>query len=180
MGKSMALALLALGLLLGPGYFIYMHFFTGAVLAAGEAPLDSAGGGLPVYASAPVRVPADAGPLRVLLRLTASHGAWQPPHAPRNVYEARLLHGQTEVARGEITLTPSNVEADRVDLRQIAATLDRPTAGEYRLLLSATAAPEMGLDGVEVEWRRNAQAMDERLFYAGLGLLATGVLLLFL
>jgi hypothetical protein len=179
MDKPMALALVALGLLLGPGYFIFQHFFTGSVLAAGEIPVaDTAAETLPAYASAPVHVPADAGPLRVLLRLTASHGSWQPPHPPRNRYELRLLRGQAEMARSELELSPSHVEADRIDGRHIAATLEQPPPGEYRLLVRAIAAPELKLDGLEVEWRRNAQPMDQRLFYAGLGLLAAGVLLL--
>jgi hypothetical protein len=174
--RTVALALLVVGLLLGPGYFVYAKFFSGA--AAADYPLAPRQGGFE-----PVAFPVapEASPLRLVLRLSVQYG---PSHdgasVPRNRYRATVTHGEVPVSERDVELVANRVESSFQEFAWDLATLQVAAPGEYRLGLEETSPPGMQVTGASVEVRRNVLDPDLRVVWAGAGLIGLAVAILVL
>ena len=72
------------------------------------------------------------------------------------------------------------VESHFQTYRVPLSRFDVPAAGAYRLLVAETAAPNLQIDKLELEIRRNVRSPDPRVVWTGAGLLAVGFALLLL
>lgn len=174
--RPVALALLVVGLVLGPGYFVYAKFFSGG--SAGSFPLTARQGGFePVaFALAP-----EASPARLVLRLSVQYG---PSHdgasVPRNRYRTTVTRGAAQVAGSPFELVANSVESSFQEFVWDLATLEVAAPGEYRLTLEETSPPGMQVTGASVDLRRNVLDPDLRVVWAGAGLIGLAVAMLVL
>jgi hypothetical protein len=173
--RPAALVLLALGLALGPGYFLYAKYLTGA--GVGTYPLDGAPGG----GFAPVAMTLEPGmsPVRLVLRLSAEHGTGYPP-APRNGYRAVVTGSTGTVATSTFELVSSTFESSFQELGHVVATFEVPAAGEYRVGIEAAGEPQMRVTAAAVEVRRNVREPDLRVVWTGAALIGLAVFALLL
>ncbi len=174
--RPVALALLVLGLLLGPGYFVYAKFFSGT--AAASHPLVPRQGG---FEPVTFTVAPEASPLRLVLRLSVQYG---PSHdgasVPRNRYRAVVSRGGVSVSEREVELVANSVESSFQEFAWDLATLEVAGPGEYRLSLEETSPPGMQVTGASVALRRNVMDPDLRVVWAGAGLIGLAVAVLIL
>ena len=174
--RPVALALLVIGLVLGPGYFVYAKFFSGG--SAGTYPLTPRSGGFEPVAFSLVP---EASPARLVLRLSVQYG---PSHdgasVPRNRYLTTVTRGGAQVAESPFELVANSVESSFQELVWDLATLEVADPGEYRLTLEEISPPGMQVTGASVELRRNVLTADLRVVWAGAGLIALAVVMLVL
>lgn len=168
----MSIVLLILGLLLGPGYYVYTRYFTGQVVATQALPL----AGTRIEATN-VAVRPDMNPIGLVLRFSAAHGQTiNPPDTPRNAYRARLVDGERVVLDERFSLISSLVEsAVALQFQQALPLFDAERAANYRLELSLDGDAQMQVSSVDVQVRAGMRAPDLRVVAAGLVLLVLGV-----
>lgn len=171
------IVLLILGLLLGPGYYIYARFFSGAVVATQPLPLarDTSGQRFePVL----LNLTPDMQPFGLVLRFDVSHGPTiQPTYTPRNDYRVRLLDGEQVVLDQPFSLQSPSVESTPSQVFQQALPLlqiDRPVS--YRLELQAETEPQMTVNSADVQVRAQVRSPDYKLVAAGVALAVVGLL----
>ncbi len=177
MGKTPGILLLILGLLLGPGYYVYARFFSGAVVATYPltAARDASGERFEPVA---LRLTPDMEPVALVLRFSVSHGATiQPTYTPRSDYRVRLLDGERVVLDERFSLQSPEVESTPSRVFQHALPplpISRPVS--YRLELAAEGAPQMTVHSADVQVRAQVREPDFRLVAAGVGLALLGVI----
>jgi hypothetical protein len=168
--RPVTLAIFILGLLLGPGYFLYTKYLTGT--AAGTYPLTRTARG---FEPLVLRLPPEMSPVRLILRLSAQHGPSFGGATPRNRYRAAVSRGGATAAETPIELASNTVESSFQEFGHVLATLDVGQASEYRLQIEETAEPGMQVTGASVEVRRNVGEPDMRVVWAGVAMLAVAV-----
>lgn len=179
MGKAAGIALLVLGLLVGPGTYLGSRFFSGHVLV--EAPLAFAIGtdGRPGARFA-FSLPADALPAAVVVQVSASHGpVVTPANLPADDWTLRVLKDKHLIREQTMRLRSHTVEATPVLVFKESIALDEAQeGGDYVLEVVPPAAPRMAPDAVRVEVRAGISPADPAWLVAGLVLLAAGLALL--
>lgn len=181
MHKRTGIILLILGLLLGPGYYVYTRFFSGDVVATQPLPLARDGAGErfePVLLS----LAPEMQPIGLVLRFTVSHGPTiQPTYTPRSDYRARLLDGERVILDQRFSLQSPEVESTPSRVFQHALpVLAIEHAGSYRLTVDAEGEPQMTVHSADVQVRANVREPDLQLVAVGAALVAVGLLAIFL
>lgn len=175
--KALLLLLIAVGLTLGPGYWIYAKFFSGEpvqTLALQAVP----GGGL---VTPGFRLRAEMRPAGLILR---AQGHFAPnmdeARPPRNVYLAQVSRDGRPFKEVEVTLAVSSVSDSHPAFVERLLWLEAVPPGSYQVLLTPRAAPEIALEQTRLEVRAHVQEPDGRVVAAGVLLLIVGVMALFL
>ncbi|MGA7949724.1 MAG: hypothetical protein WCA45_06145 [Thiobacillaceae bacterium] len=179
MNKTAGWILLTVGLILGPGYFIYTRFYTGREIT--ELPLslqpisDRRARALASFDLLPVM-----GPITLTINLTATHGpTLSPPKRPRNRYQARvILNGET-VLTHTFTVRAIQVEATPAEVFKVTLPVMTNLApGEYKLELTQEDQAEMEIKQASVQVRAGVTQANPAVLAVGVGLLLTGAVII--
>ncbi|MGA7179681.1 MAG: hypothetical protein WBX11_08870 [Thiobacillaceae bacterium] len=175
-GKSAGIVLLIIGVILGPGYYIYTRFYTGREIT--ELPLEFSAGpdGRPVAIARFDLLPV-MGPVTVILNLTISYGpTLTPPNTPRNRYRARITLNGTTILSQPFTLKATQVEATPAQVfKHSLPVMSIKTPGEYRLELAQDGEAEMEIKQASVQVRAGVHYLNTTLLAVGIVLLSAGV-----
>jgi hypothetical protein len=164
------------GFLIGPGYFLYTRYFTGAVVAVHQLGLPAGAGGA---RSAEVALEPAMSPVRFILRVSTEHGP-SLRGAPRNRCRTVIEAEDKSVASSEIELVSNSIESTVQEFAEVLATLEVPRPAVYRVTLEEGADPGMNATRTQVEVRRNVREPDTRIVWAGVALLLAGLVRLIL
>jgi hypothetical protein len=183
----MGTALIALGLVFGPAYYIYARFFSGVLVASFRFDMEespslskpkSAKASL-LRVSEPVAVPLNPqmDPVRLTLKL---RGHWDTRLVGpvRNRYRARLAHGDALISERVFEVAAAGPDPGSQVYRKVLATLRVPREGDYVFLLEEIAEPEMVASDFQLEVRSNIQYPEMRIVMAGLIMFLSGVIAL--
>ncbi|MEW6120784.1 MAG: hypothetical protein AB1593_11920 [Pseudomonadota bacterium] len=180
MGKAPGLALLALGLALGPGLWIAARYFSGQV--GFEAPLRFLAGADGRRAAQVVFPLTDTAlPASVIVQAFASHGpALLPADPPGDTWTLRLRRDGRIVREHAMQLQSHTIEATPGLVFKDALVIDAAAgSGDYTLDVALPAAPKLTLESASVQIRTGVREPSTLLLAAGLALAAMGGLLLF-
>ena len=181
MHKMTGIVLLILGLLLGPGYYVYARFFSGDLVATQALPLvrDTAG---PRIGPVLLHLTPDMQQIGLILRFNVSHGPTPlPPNTPRNAYRARLVDGERAVMDHRFSLQSPEVDATPSRAFQHALpVLQVDHAASYRLELVDEGEAQMLVHSADVQVRAHMRQPDFKLVAAGISLAVIGFLALVL
>lgn len=173
--KSLSLLMILAGLAMGPAYWVYVVHFTGAVAQTLDLKADEHGG----WYSAGFVLNPDMGAVGLVL---VASGGFAPTmdddKPPSDPYRAILMHGATAGQPIRFKLAAGHVTNSNPQFRERLVLMKQPQAGDYRLLVTAEAPPQISLDRAQLEVRSQVREPDNRLVAAGIALLALGLLLL--
>jgi len=179
--KAAGLLLLAIGLILGPGYFIYTRFYTGREIT--ELPLSLQPiSGQRARALARFDLLPEMGPVTLIITLTAAHGpTLSPPDTPSYRYQARItLHGKT-VLTHSFTVRALQVEATPAEVfKQALPVMKNILPGEYELELIQESEAGMEIRQASVQVRAGVKHLNAAVLAIGVGLLVAGVVVVLL
>ncbi|MCU0840145.1 MAG: hypothetical protein MUC79_00305 [Thiobacillaceae bacterium] len=173
--KSISLLLILAGLLMGPGYWIYVVYFTGRTAQTLTLTPDGQGG----WTSAAFRLSPDMGAVGLIL--TASGGFspnMEENRPPRDRYQATLYHGDQAASPIWLDFSAGSVANSNPQFRERLVLMSNPQDMSYRLELNPAAPPQITLDRVELQLRVDVRQTDNRVVAAGIILIAVGVLAL--
>jgi hypothetical protein len=182
--KQIAIAGMFLGLVIGPGYFVYCKLFSGkpvgtyTVAAMGSTwvlpyGITISDGHNAAFKPFAVTLDPEMEPLTFLLHAHAvpDSSMGNTGMSLRNYYEASLyLEGQL-VQRAPVYLSASKKEG--ASFARIATNIDfspLSRGGEYYFVLSEKTKPQLDLNGVEVEIRRNALPVAWPVLWLGIAI----------
>lgn len=188
--KRLALALILMGVVLGPGYYALTAFFSGSKML--EQRLGEKGsrftlgsGDVLHFSSAnafqPVEVDLDPAMNTVGLALVfdvVGDVHMEPVRA--NVYRAMLISNGTPLLEKAVTLSRGTSQGPDQQRWEEVATLDVPAAGKYVFVLQEAKTPELPVNGITLEVRRNVARVRMEFVWAGVMLIVVGVLAFFL
>ena len=153
MMKNVSLLLLAVGLLLGPAYWVYAKFFSGSLAALVPlAKQDEAAG---IWRSGPFTLSADMAPVGLILK---SQGSFSPNmdenRPPKDLYAA-LLSRDNETAKPlGFELSAGSTGNSNPTFITHLVLLQSVTAGHYQLEIRPADSPSIPLQKVELEIRQ--------------------------
>jgi len=168
----MSIALLLIGFVLGPGYYVYVRHFSGQLMSTQTLPLAGA-----QMEAVTLHLTPDMNPIGLVLRFSAAYGATaHPPNSPRNEYRAELLDGERVVLAHRFSLNATSVESTPAATFQQALPLfDADRAAEYRLSVQLQGEGAMQIHSADVQVRAKMRSPDWRLLALGGVLLVLGV-----
>lgn len=169
----MSIALLLIGFLLGPGYYVYVRHFSGRLQTTQAFPITGTQIG-PID----IRVAPEINPVGLVLRFSAAHAATaHPPNSPHSGFHAKLFDGERVVLDQRFSLMATSVESTPAAIYQQALPLfDADRAAAYRLTLQLEGESQMQINSVDVQVRASAREPDLRLVALGGVLLLLGVI----
>jgi hypothetical protein len=174
--KPAGMVLLIIGVILGPGYYIYTRFYSGREIT--EQPLhfqQQADGGNRAVAS--IDLLPVMGPVTFMLSITASHGpTLSPPDVPRNQYRVRITFEDSTVLEQSFVLKAVQVESTPAQVFEQALPVMMVKApGKYTLELDQEGEVGMEVKQASVEVRAGVHSLSTTLLATGIVLLAAGV-----
>ena len=161
MAKRIGLTVLLLALLGGPGYFVYLKYWSGQRVVL--APV-----GADLRPIAVVLAP-EMDPVRVIMHWRYDTLVIQQSF--QNRYTAALVRNGQLIARSEFSVSaPSGDKTPATS--SSAAILDARIneAGEYVFTLAEPSKPALDLQDIEIEFRRNAVDPPLAALWGGIGL----------
>lgn len=170
---KIAVVLVAVGLLLGPGYYFYHKFFTGRILHS--IPLLPGADG---FQPASFAVGPESSPIRIVLRASTDHDPVIGNTAPRLRYSAMVRSEPGTEASFPVEFISTSFESEFQEFAAEVATLPVAQTMTYHVALRQTEPSEMRVRSSVLEIRGNATEPDMRLVWSGVFLLVTGALLL--
>jgi len=176
--KHISFSLIALGLLLGPAYWIYAKFYTGSEAALLRlSPATPLQGDRPTWRSDLFRLAEDMAPLGLIL-LAQGHFSpnMEERSPPRDLYTATLYRG-TEAAKPlGFSLGVGNVSNSNPSFREHLLLMHQVQPGNYRLEVAAVNPPVIQLDRMELQLRQHLLEPDPRIVTGGIVLFILGIL----
>lgn len=172
---KMALVLVVVGLLLGPGYYVYQKFYTGRILHS--IPLAPASDG---FQPASFVVGPEFGPIRIVLRASADHDPVIDNTPPRLRYTAEVRAEPGATASFPVEFVATSIESEFREFTAEIATLPVAQATTYHVSLRQVEPSGMSVRSAVLEIRGDVSEPDMRLVWGGVLLLGTGALLLVL
>lgn len=173
--KTVSLILLAIGLLLGPAYWIYAKFYSGSQAAVIPlSPLDAAAG---TWKSAPFKMSEEMAPAGLILK---SQGSFKPnmeeAKPPKDLYAALLSRAGESAKPLGFELNPGSVSNSNPVFTSHLVLFQVVKAGEYQLEIQPSAPPNIPLSKVELEIRQNLTEPNSNVVMAGVLALVLGIL----
>ncbi len=176
--KKISFTLIALGLLLAPGYWIYAKFYTGSEAAllslSPGSPLE---GGRPTWRSGEFSLGADMAPLGLIL---LAQGHFSPNmdenKPPRDLYTATLSRDNEAAKPLGFSLGVSNVSDSNPSFREHLLLMHQVQAGTYRVEVTAVNPPVIQMDRMQLQVRQNLLEPDPRVVTGGIILFILGIL----
>jgi hypothetical protein len=188
--RRFAIALMLMGLVLGPGYYALTAFFSGSEVLEqrfGEkgARFTLSAGDVLTFSGAnafrPVEIELD--PVMNTIGFVLVFDMVGDTHVEPvrgNAYRALLLANGAPLFEKAVTVSrgtelgPNQLRSERV------ATLNVSAAGKYVFVLQETKASELPLAGITLQVRRNVAHTRMGLVWSGVVLLVAGVIAFFL
>jgi hypothetical protein len=179
MENSAGVALLVIGLVLGPGYYVYSHFLSGKVASSHPLTVQHQGAENH-FAPVQIELGPDMGKIGLILRFQTEHGpVMTPTQMPQNVYRATLKSGGRTVFEHPFMLTSTSMEHQALlNYSEAVPVFQADTSGLYQLEISQTGEAGMNLIGANVQVRQGVVEPNKTLLTAGFGLLVAGVVVL--
>lgn len=176
--NKVSFALIALGLLLGPAYWIYSKFYTGSQVALLKlAPGSATEDGGPTWQSEPFRLDEAMGPVGLILQ---AQGHFSPNmdenKPPKDAYSAALSRDGEAAQPLNFTLGVKHVSDSNPAFREHLLLMQQVKAGEYRLQVQATGTPSIQMDSLALEVRQHLHEPDPRVVTGGVVLFILGIL----
>ena len=178
--KKIFLLLLLVGLVLGPGYWVYGKFFTGTEaaridLTRADAAPDAA------WRSAPFSLTPDMAPLGLVLN---ANGQLAPnldkSRPPKDRYAAVLFKdGQAAKPLG-FTLGVKNTGERHPAFKEHLVYFQVVQPGRYHVEVTPAAAPEIQLQSMQLEVRQHLHEPDSKLVTIGMVVMILGIMGLFI
>lgn len=166
--------MLALGALLGPGYFIYLTFFTGQVIHS-IALAPALGGFQPVSFS----VEPKSDPIRIVLQVTAEHGPTVQTTPPKLRYVATVAQQDSQPVSYPVEFNALlATESELREFSEAIATFPVPKAATYTVSIRETGLSQMGAIKAMLQVRERVSSPARGVVWVGVVLLAAGILLL--
>ncbi|WP_173060645.1 hypothetical protein [Sulfurimicrobium lacus] len=179
MENSAGVALLVIGLVLGPGYYVYSHFLSGKAVSTYPLPVKHQAAGNHFD---PVRIELspDMGKVGLILRFQAEHGpVTTPTKMPRNSYRALLKSGNKTIFDQPFMLTSTSLESEvLLNFHEAMPLFQANTSDAYLLEISQTGEAGMNLISADVQVRQGVVEPNNTLLMTGFGLLVAGVAVL--
>lgn len=179
MENSAGVALLVIGLALGPGYYVYSHFLSGKVVSSHPLTVrhEAAGNRFdPVN----IELGPSMGKIGLILRFQTDHGpVMTPTQMPHNSYRAILKSGNQTVFDQPFMLASSSLEHESLlNYSEAMPIFKADTSGTYQLEISQTGEAGMNLISAVVQVRKDVVEPSSTLMTAGFGMLLAGVAML--
>jgi hypothetical protein len=173
--KNISLLLLAVGLLLGPAYWIYAKFYSGSQAALVPlSKLDAAAG---TWRSAEFKMSADMAPVGLILK---SQGSFSPnmdeSRPPKDLYAALLSRNGEAAKPLGFELNAGSTSNSNPTFNSHLVLFQVVKEGTYQLEIRPAAAPAIALDKVELEIRQKLVEPSPNIVLAGVLLLVFGIL----
>lgn len=178
MMKTLSLLLLVVGLLAGPGYWVYAKFYTGSQAALVN--LEKRGGG-PAWRSAEFTLSPDMAPAGLILH-AGGHFApnMDESKPPRDRYAA-VLHKDGVAAKPlAFSLGVKHVSDSNPEFKEHLLFLQSVQGGRYQLEVSPAAEPDIVLDRMRLEVRQHLHEPDSKVVTVGMVVMVLGILGFFL
>lgn len=178
--KMLALALIALGLLLGPAYWIHAKFYTGSEAALVDLkPLPTEPGKARTWQSEAVALDAAMAPAGLIL---VAQGHFSPNmdegRPPSDRYSATLSRDGTAAQPLTFSLGVKHVSDSNPAFREHLLLMQKVQPGAYTLSVSQAAEPAIEIDRMQLQVRKNLSEPNPDLVMAGIGLIIAGLLVL--
>lgn len=176
--KKISLALLVLGILLAPVYWIHGKFYTGQEalqipLARDTALVD----GRQVWRSAPFELRPEMAPAGFLL---LAEGHFSPNmdegRPPKDMYTATLVKGDSAAQPLAFSLAARNVSDSNPAFKEHLLLMQRVQGGSYRVEVSSVNPPDIQIDSMRLQVRQHVREPDPRLVTAGIVAFVLGLM----
>lgn len=176
--KMLSLALLALGVLLAPAYWVYAKFYSGSqallVRLTQTSPLAD---GRPHWKSEAFTLEEDMAPAGLVL---LAQGHFSPnmheSQPPRDPYAATLHRGNEAAQPLAFSLGVGNVSDSNPAFKEHLVLLHKVTPGIYRLEVDASRPPAIQIDHMQLQVRQQLHEPDPRVVTAGILIFILGML----
>lgn len=176
--KMISFALIVLGLLLAPAYWIYAKFYTGS--QAHLLPLtmsEPSESGPPVWRSGEFVLQADMAPVGLVL---LAQGRFSPNmeenRPPRDLYTATLVRGEEAAKPLGFSLGVGKVSDADPAFREHLLLMHRVQAGNYHLDIRPVNPPAIQIDQMQLQVLQQLHEPDPRVVTAGIVLFILGIL----
>lgn len=168
------ITLLILGVLLGPGYYIYITFFTGQVLHS--IPLAPAQDG---FQPASFSVETKSDPIRIVLQVSTEHAPIVQTTPPKLSYRVTVTRQNHQPQSYPVQLN-ALLATDRElkDFNESITTLPVNEATHYTVSVQQTEPSQMHATKATLIVRERVSSPNMGAVWAGVALLAAGILLL--
>jgi hypothetical protein len=175
MMKNISLILLAVGMVLGPAYWVYAKFFSGS--RAALVPLTRLDVAAGTWRSAEFGLRADMAPVGLILK---SQGSFTPnmeeSRPPRDIYAA-LLSRDKEIAKPlGFELSAGSIGNSNPTFNSHLVLFQVVKDGSYQLEIRPSDPPSIPLQKVELEVRQHLVEPSPNIVMTGVMLLVFGVL----
>lgn len=175
MMKNISLLLIAIGLVVGPAYWIYAKFYSGAQAAL--IPLTLADPATGVWRSAPFKLSEDMAPAGLILK---SQGSFKPnmddAKPPKDLYAALLSHAGATAKPLGFELNPGSVSNSNPSFNTPLVLFQVVKGGDYQVEIRPAAAPAIQLSKVDLEIRQNLVEPNPNIVMIGVLTLVFGIL----
>ena len=169
----LSLLLLAAGIVLAPGYYLWCIYFSGDIVL--ETPLQREAGGRD-FAPMHLRLTPAMRPVRLTLTTSLLPAPGVIPGAA-NRYRARVERGAEMVIDQEIRLTPRQSRDLSIDAQSVAiGTLEPESDADYTFRLAESGEPAWPVATLTLHVRRNAREPVPVLLGAGVALMLAALL----
>lgn len=176
--KLMSIALIALGALLAPAYWVYAKFYTGSQAGLiSLSPSSPRADGRPVWQSGVFALSEDMAPAGLIL---LAQGHFSPnmdeSQPPRDLYAATLRRENEAAKPLGFSLGVGSVSESNPAFREHLLLMHKVTPGNYRLEVVASKPPAIQIDRMELQVRQHLHEPDPRVVTAGIVLFILGLL----
>lgn len=176
--KMTSFALIVLGLLLAPAYWIYARFYTGSQSALLSLTSSiSHDTGQIVWQSGDFALGEDMAPVGLIL---LAQGHFSPnmdeSKPPKDLYTATLSR-DTEAAKPlNFSLGVSHVSDSNPAFREHLLLLQQVRPGNYRMVVTALNPPAIQIENMQLQVRQHLHEPDPRVVTGGIVLFILGIL----
>lgn len=176
--KMTSFALIALGLLLAPAYWIYAKFYTGsqtALLSLTSSASPEAGH--TTWQSGEFVLGDGMAPVGLILLAQGHFSPNMDEHKPpKDLYTATLSRGGDVAKPLTFTLGVSNVSDSNPAFREHLLLMNQVQPGNYRIEVTPVNPPAIQIDQMQLQVRQNLHEPDPRVVTGGIVLLILGIL----
>ena len=177
MMKVLFSSLLVLGLLVGPGYWVYGKFYTGseaALLTLTAAP--EAEGALPSWQSGEFSLHEAMAPVGLVL---IAHGHLgddtDQSTPPKDLYTATLYRGDEAAKPLGFSLSMKRFTEDDQTFHEHLLLMQKVHDGHYRMVVSGVNPPRIHVDEMQVQVRQNLHEPNPHVVTVGVVLFVLGI-----
>jgi len=176
--KMMSFALLALGVLLAPAYWVYAKFYTGSQAALVDLnPASTLADGRLLWKSGTFALREDMAPVGLVL---LAQGHFSPNmlenQPPRDLYAATLYLEDEAAKPLGFSLGVSHVSDSNPAFREHLLLMHKVKPGNYRLEVTGSKPPAIQIDNMQLQARQHLHEPDPRVVTAGIILFVLGLL----